>query len=339
MPRLTYAGLIAALRNPKGGVFFLFGEEQFLREEGVRQVIDAHLDPATRDFNLDQLRGNETSAEALASLCATPPMMATWRVVVVRDAQGLSARARSLVEQIAADPPEGLALVVSATIPAGSSAGFYRTLERSATAVQFAALGPLDAPVWAIERAETAYGKTLETAAARALVAAVGTELGTLVAEVAKLAEAAGTEPITEEVVARVVGPITRVNRWAWVELVGERRLQEAQQQIPALLGAGESGVGLVLALGTHLLRLAVAAAGGESALERALNGRRGPMVRQILTQARRWDVAELEGALAELLRTDRLLKTGGPSEVQALEELLLRLRGLRAVASVPAGV
>lgn len=335
VPRRSYSDLIAALRDPRGGVFFLSGDEHFLREEATRRVAEAHLDAATRDFNLDQLRGNEASSEALASLCATPPMMARWRVVVVREAQGLSTRARSVVESVAAAPPDELVLVISAAIPPGSSASFYRTLERLATTVQFAPLGPLDAPAWVVERAASTHGARMDAPAARALVAAVGPELGTLAAEVRKLVEAAA-EPgrIAEEDVARVVGPVSRVNRWAWVELVGERRVDEAQRQLPALLAAGENGVGLVLAMGAHLLRIAVAVAGGEAALERAMGGRRGAVTRQVLGQAGRWTAPELETALTELLRTDRLLKTGVPSELQALDELLLRIRAIRGVAA-----
>ena len=40
-----------------GGVYFLFGEEEFLKEEAAAAITAAHLDPATRDFNYDQLRG------------------------------------------------------------------------------------------------------------------------------------------------------------------------------------------------------------------------------------------------------------------------------------------
>src|SRR5690606_38769971 len=69
-----------------GGVFFLFGEDEYGKEEAVAELVAAHLDPATRDFNFDQLRGSELDAEALASAIATPPLMAEWRVVLVREA-------------------------------------------------------------------------------------------------------------------------------------------------------------------------------------------------------------------------------------------------------------
>lgn len=310
------------------------GDEPFLREEAVRQIVEAHLDSATRDFNLDQLRGAEASADALASLFATPPMMASWRLVVVRDAQGLAPKARAVVEAAAATPPSGLVLILSASIPAGSQAAFYRTLERSSTSVDFAPLGPLDAPPWAAERAATLHDVELELDAARALVAAVGTDLGTLAAEVDKLAGGSRERKrITHQDVTSLVGVIPRANRWNWVELVGDRRLDEAMRQLPTLMGAGESGVALIIAIGAQLLRVALAASGGEAALDRALPRKQPTLVRKLLAQARRWTLPELDAVFTELLRTDRLLKTGPPSEVQAMEELLLRLRAIGAVA------
>ncbi|MBV9774276.1 MAG: hypothetical protein JO040_10025 [Gemmatimonadetes bacterium] len=53
-------------------------------------------------------------------------------------------------------------------------------------------------------------------------------------------------------------------------------------------------------------------------------------MARKIAPQAKRWTLPEIDEALSELLRTDRLLKSASLSDRQALEELLLRMRAIR---------
>mgnify|MGYP000197446105 FL=1 len=73
---MTLLQLPPVFAKVRGGVFYLYGEDAFRKEEVVSALIDAHLDSATRDFNLDQLRGTETDVETLASVLATPPMMA-----------------------------------------------------------------------------------------------------------------------------------------------------------------------------------------------------------------------------------------------------------------------
>jgi DNA polymerase-3 subunit delta len=333
MPTISYSALLKSLaKRPPGAVFFLFGEEDYLREEAAQRVVHAFLDPATRDFNFDQLRGADTPAEQLASLLATPPMMAEYRVVVLREAQGLSNKAREAVEDAARNPPAGLILVVAATIPSGSRAKFYSNLQSAATSVEFAAVDPMDLPGWLTEHAREAHGMELEIGAARALAAAIGSQLGVLASELDKLAAfAAGRPAITLDDVRAVGGYIPRVDRWAWFDLIGERRFEEALRLLPPLLESGESGVGLVIGATTQLLRVALAVAGGREALEKQLKPYQRWLANRVQPQARRWSQEEVDRALTELLRTDRLLKSASLNDRQAMEELLLRLADLPA--------
>ncbi len=79
------------------------------------------------------------TAEALASVLATPPMMAECRVVVLRDAQGLSPKAREVVEAVAAAPRRrGWRWCSPPQIPSGSRAKFYSNLQSAAQSVEFA---------------------------------------------------------------------------------------------------------------------------------------------------------------------------------------------------------
>src|SRR4051812_48048500 len=92
--------------STRGGVFFFYGDEDFLKDEATAAVVAAHLDPSTRDFNYDQLRGADSDPETLASVLQTPPMMAEWRVVVVREVQALAAtaRGRAVIEDLLERP-------------------------------------------------------------------------------------------------------------------------------------------------------------------------------------------------------------------------------------------
>ncbi|MEJ2678662.1 MAG: DNA polymerase III subunit delta [Gemmatimonadota bacterium] len=340
MPEVSAESLKRALdRGERGGVFFLHGDEDYLKEELTAALVDAHLEPGERDFNLDELRGTEVSAETLASIVQTPPMMAQWRVVVVRDAEGLagSATARGAVEAVLDRPVPGLALVLVAQIPDRSRAKFYTTLKKQAVSVLLAPLSENDVPGWLMARAR-ADGLALEPDAAQALAAAVGTSLGVLSSELAKLRDYAGDRTTIERAdVEKVVGTIPRVNRWQWLDGVAEGRFAEARHDLDAILGAGESGVGLVLALGAQFLRMALFRTGGDAALEAALPPRQRWLARKLGSQARRWSTDALAGALDDLLRADRLLKsTSSLGDDRVMEELLLRLehRTLRGEAA-----
>ena len=328
MPPIRAGQLDRTLRDRvAGGAFFFHGDEEFLREEAVGRVVAAYVDPATRDFNFDQLRGTDVAAESLASMIGTPPMMAEHRVVIVRDAQGLSVTARDVVLAACKQPPPGLVLVLTAAIPSGSKAKFYDELKKHAVSIEFSPLSHDDAPGWVMESAREETGVEWEPEAARALVGGVGVDLGTLSSEIRKLAAyVQDRKRVTLDDVRAVGGAVPRQDRWAWFDLVAERRFREAVATLPVLLEQGENGVGLVIGMGGTLLRIGLVCAGGQGALERELKPYQKWMARRIGPQARKWSLPEVDRAMTELLRTDRLLKSASLNDRQAIEELLLRL-------------
>lgn len=324
------------LGHERGGVFYLHGEDEFRKEEVVRALTEAHLDPGTRDFNFDLLRGSEVNPETLASVLATPPMMAEWRVVVLRETERLagSPKSREILLETAASPPPGLALVMSCTVPQGSRAKLYKELARTARAVEFQAFTAADVPGWLMERAREHYGVEVDVEAAQALGAAVGTNLGILNQELEKLSDF--VEKGARVTLADVEAAGTRLpsqDRWRWFDLVGEGRFEEAYTGLDTLVGQGESGVGLVIGLTTHFLRLGIAAEEGTGALQAALPPHQRWLAKRVVAQARGWRPVEIDAALEGLLRADRLLKSSPLSDVHLLEEWLLTLMARRAVA------
>lgn len=315
-----------------GGVFYLHGADEFRKAEAARALVDAHLGPTAADFNFDPLRGSEVSLDDLASVLATPPMMAEWRVVLLRETEALasSSRARKLVVGVAESPPSGLALILVCSKPEGSRARFYRDLASHGRSMEFPTVSPDDVPGWLVERGRERYSIDLEVEAARALGAAVGTDLGVLSQELEKLAGFVGEGGTVTTTEVEAAGTrLPEQDRWRWFALVGERRFGEALESLRTLLGQqGESGVGVVIGLTTHLLRVGVTAEQGLRGLEEVLPPRQKWLVRKegrsLQAQARGWTVAGLDEALAGLLRVDRLLKSSGLSDEALLEEWLL---------------
>ena len=67
-------------------VYLLCGEESFLIEGTLKQMLDHLLLPETRDFNLTFLEGTDITTREILSQVDLYPVMSKWRVVVVRDA-------------------------------------------------------------------------------------------------------------------------------------------------------------------------------------------------------------------------------------------------------------
>lgn len=320
-------GSLTAAEN--GGVFFLHGGDEYRKAIAAKTLLERYADPATEAFNVDRVVGTETTVERLASIIATPPMMASWRVVHVKEAEGLAAspKAREVVLAAARNPPPGLVLILQATVPARSKAKFYKDLARVATAVEFKPV-PADAvPGWLVTWARDELGVTVEIEAAQALAGAAGTELGMLTQEVRKLAEMVGEGAVVDLDAVRKGGiRLPSQDRWAWFDLVGNRRIGEAAQGLPVLLAQGESVIGLVIGLSSQLLRIGVAIEGGVPAVQAALPPYQRFLARRIVGQARRWTRAELADAVRGLRRLDQLLKASAISGDVLMEEWLLGL-------------
>jgi len=319
-------------------VYYLHGDEELLKDEALRCLVDAAVDPATRDFNLDRRHAPDTPPEDFHALVHTPPMMAARRVVVLLETEFLQAKRpraqalRAAVLSYAAQPSPETMLVLVQGARRDRGDGRETTLSPDpalahvATTYEFGTLPPERLRGWVVREAGK-LGLVIEDAAVDHLLAAVGADgLPALAAEVAKLAAAVGTRAATAEDVVDVAGVRHGETVPDFVDAVTGRRAVAAAAMVPRLLDApGASAVRLVSALGAALTGLGLARAlldGGSrrEAVERQILGalnevrlaglRRWGLEAQTWTRdAGLWTSPEIEAALEELLRADRRLK------------------------------
>jgi DNA polymerase-3 subunit delta len=314
-------------KGGRGGVFFLHGEDEHSKGLAADEVVAAHLDPATRDFNFDALDGRDVDVETLASMIATPPMMAEWRVVLVKGAEAFagSPKMRDLVTDTVKNPPPDMVLVLVARIPDRSRAKFYTQLFKEARAVEFKAISQDDVAGWLMEQAEAEHGKPIAPDAAQALAGALGNNLGILTQELIKLVAVAGEDrEITLQTVEAAGTRLPSQSRWDWFDLVGSKRFAGALDTLPVLLAQGDSGVALTIGLTNQLLRIGVIVAEGTPALEEILPEKQKWLARKYAGQANSWDGASISVAILGLRRLDRLLKSSPLPDEHHLSEWLL---------------
>ncbi len=313
-----------------GGTYFLHGDNEYLKQGCLQEIVDAHLDRETKDFNLDIIRAAEVDFEHLARTVSTPPMLSEWRAVAVLGVQYFSgtARGRDLVLDLAEGTFPGLVLVFSASIPKGSKAKFYTSLKRKSRVIQCDPLRTDDVPGWIMEQGKERFSIEVEAEAAMAMAAAVGVDLGVLTQELEKLVTVAGkNQSIKRSHVEDAGINLPTQNRWQWFDLVGKRQFEKAMINLPLLMSQGENGVGLTLGLSAHLLRIGLVLEGGVVNLESSLPPHQKWLAREIVLQAKDWNKEEICCALVDLLRVDRLLKASALSDQHHLEEWLLTLQ------------
>jgi DNA polymerase-3 subunit delta len=321
-------------------VYYFHGDDDFLKEDAVRQVLATAVDPAVRDFNVDVRRGNEVDAESLETMLATPPMMAERRVVVIRDVGALKRDARKVLDRYLDRPaPDTVVVLVS---PSGTKA--EGALERATLGVEFPVLTGDRVPRWIVHHASTVLGSTITPAAAELLQATVGDDLPELAAELDKLASYAHGSEIDESAVTEIVGARRGEMLGDLLDCIAERDAPAALGLIAHVLSNPKtSAVSIVIALTTQTLAIGWGRAArdrGASAgsVERdyyTLLKETGAYVMRpwneaVRTWARvldRWTTLAVDRALDALLDADRALKESRvSSDEQILASLVLAL-------------
>lgn len=324
----------AIKRRSFDGAYYIWGEDDYQKDDAVRQLVDAALDPGSKDFNLDTRRSAELEAETLGVLLSTPPMMADRRVIVLRDVGGLKKDARKVLEEYLKRPAVDLLLLM--TTAAGSKAD--TVLSASSTPLQFDPLTGDRIPRWIAHRAGE-LGVKITEPAAELLQAAVGSDLHQLSGELDKLAsyiEGHGEE-ISEEAVAAVVGVRRGETQADLLDAVAERNAPLALGLISHVLTQPKTtGVSIVMALSTQMLAISWGRARLDEGLSRArlaqeyfdllkqtgaFTGRPwGSATAVWVRAAERWTRESLDRALDSLLEADVALKE---SRVSSEEQLL----------------
>jgi DNA polymerase-3 subunit delta len=313
-------------RGPFEPVYYLYGADDYLKEDALRDLIASAVDPATRDFNLDVRAASEVDPETLGSLLGTPPMMAERRVVVLRDVQAMKRGTRGALERYLAQPAPDVMLVMVA--PAGEQKKVDEGLRTRSYPVEFAPLDDDRLPKWIAHHASEEHGATITSGACLMLQGAVGNDLPALAAEIDKLASYVSGAAIDEDAVATVVGVRRGETLADLLDRVAGRDGAGALALLPHVMDQPKmGGVPLVMALTAQMLALGYGAA---LRAERGTSGRAleseywnflksggsvmtgrpwGEAVKAWVRDVERWDVRAVDHALALLYDADIALK------------------------------
>ena len=336
-------------------VYYLHGDDDYLKDGAIRDLLTAAIDPAPRDFNCEVRHADTLEPELLGSLLETPPMLAERRALVVRDTGALKKGALAVLHRYLQRPaPDLLLLLVN---QAGDKAD--ATLAAGSTVLEFAPLSPERVRRWIVWHAGKQLQRPVTDEAAALLQQAVGSDLQQLAGELDKCASyAAGhaaaeataegaseVAPIDAAVVAAVVGVRPGETLADLLDAVAMRDGARAVALVgPVLETPKLSAVQVVMALATQALGLAWGRARRDAGVPTHLlakgywdypkqtgGGYRGrPWGEAVSAWTRavdRWSAASCAAALEQLLEADQLQKESTVSSgAQLLETVVLAL-------------
>ncbi len=322
-------------------VYYVHGAVDVLKDDVVRDLVDAALDPGLRDFNLDQRSAASAEPDELLSLCNTLPMMADRRVVVVRDVEAWKRKTKAkagIVAYCAKPSPETILVLVQ-----GGDDDADAELAKHAFVVDCAPLPAERARRWTALQAKR-LGVQLDEEAADHLVKVTANDLGAVRAELMKVSGLPEGTVVTRELLGDLVGVRHGETVYDWRDAVVAGDAGRAVALLGHVLAQpGMRGVTLVNTLGTTLVGIGLARAQYDRRVRgRALESARFEMLRRLRVfglgdwkvesrlwaeAAERWSAARVKAGLAAALAADRALKgTTISDEEGILTDLTLQL-------------
>jgi len=318
-------------------VYFLYGPEEYLKKEFIRELLDAALDDANRAFNLDVLYGDEFDASMFEDRVGSFPLFTERRVVILRNFKDLSNAHKDYVIAMVERVPDSVVLVVETTnekLDTVRLKNMKKAADARGVSFAFSFLGEDET----IERVSARFkreGYDVDPDALALLVESVGTTLIDLINEVEKICLAAGDRKTVDgELVAAVVGKYRTESLFSLLEAMGKRdpagmitllnRLIDGGEEPVVVVGMLLKRVALLLEVKSLVAEKGRAAASGP-ALAGLMTGGISPWYADALgRQALVFERAELERLLANLRWADFKVKTSSLAAKHLVEEALM---------------
>jgi len=243
------------------------GEDPALVADVLRQKVDELLGGEDRSLALEDLGGEEVTISSVLDACATPPMLASRRVVVVRDAGRFSAEELEPLMSWLADPLPTTALVLVAgggQIPTR----LVNAVKKAGSVIDVSTPPERARPAWVLSRAKEGPVR-LSARAASVVADHLGEDLGRLPMLLEELASAYGEGArIDEAQVEPFLGEAGGVAPWDLTDAIDRADTEAALRALHRLLDGGQRHPMVVMAgLIRHfqnMLRLDGAGVSGE---------------------------------------------------------------------------
>ena len=304
--------------------YLLLGDEVLLRDDAADAIRAAVLADGSSDFDHERLEGEATTGAALLNAVGTLPVLASKRLVVLREPEAGRAKARgigdALIEALSAVESNNDVVLVILAAKVDRRTRWVKKLGSAAVVQCDPPRGGRAIAAFVTAEAKR-QGIALDRPAVALLVERSGPHLLLLRQEIAKAGLlAAPGEKVTAEHVAESTADVAEEPIWDLTDAIGEGRCGDALALLGKLVRSGGAPPAILGAFVNHFRKLVRVRSGGNVP---------GPpfVVRKLESQSRRFSQNRLIACLRAIHQTDLALKgAGGISSELALERLVIGL-------------
>jgi DNA polymerase-3 subunit delta len=329
---MTPAELGKTIRGNKvPPLVYLYGPEQFFVDQAVGQIT-ATIPPDAQDFNLQVAHGRDIPIETLIDSLRTFPVFADRRLVVLRNADKLSASDLETLQAYIEDPvPESILLLVGEKIDKRKK--FFQQFAKHGALVEYKRLYDNQLPAFVRDYVAGRNFQLTEDALAL-FSRRCGATLQEVVGELDKLMQYVGDGGLIDvEDVRQIVSDTRTDSIFDMTNAIGQRQVGEALRLLGRLLAEGIVPLVILSMLTRHFRQLWMTRELLDEGVARTDLARRigiNPyFVDGLMSQARLFGRRQFKSTFERLLATDLALKSSGGSPAALLEQLLLDIARL----------
>lgn len=328
--------------NELSNVYFIYGEETYLKEFYVKKLKEKVVEPAFADFNFHQYEGKNTSMDEILQDAEMMPMMAQYSFLLVHDYPlDKSASDVDALKEFFKDVPETCVLVFwydSIEVDTKKNTK-WRSIENA-----FAKAG---SSVNLEKRTESDLVKLIVSSAkkrsciidsgnARYLISVVGSDIKTLFNELEKICGYVGEGEITKKNIDELAVKCLQARVYDLSKFILAGNSDGAYGVLNVLFAQKEEPISVLAVISScyvdmYRVKCAKSANVNEMELSDYFNYKgREFLIRNAARDCRNISIVDLRKALDILSKTDELLKSTAIDKKLLLEETVAKLLFLR---------
>jgi len=257
-------------RDALAPVYLFFGEEPFLMERALAEIVELVVDPQLRDVTLSVFEADSVDQKTICSEARTVPFLAAKRLVVVRKAHRLELRSKKAPVALYLDNPCSTTclVLIGAQMGERQKKGENRDTRkkrqsklvslaaRHGVAVNFPALKPWEIIRW-VEDEVADFGKKISARAAAELQQLAGKSLSQVNNELQKVVAYVGAKDrIEQQDVIAAVSDVHHETTYGLADAFGDQNVLQALQVLDILIRDGEKATSILWRMNWQLDRL-----------------------------------------------------------------------------------
>ena len=336
---MNYKEALKQLKTNKiPSTYLLYGEEIYLRDNFLEELINAIVDEEFMDLNYHTIKGKDFNMGKLIDACETLPFMAERKLILVKDFDGFQRGAKNISETEEKEltnylekVPQTTCLVFVSYTTIDARKRLVKQAKKHGQVINFQKISGGELRKWIVDKFR-GHGKDIASRELEYFLKNINyigrnsrQNLFDIDNEIQKIISFMGEKnKVKLEDLQKIFTTSFQNDIFKLLDAMGQKHQREALKRLGHMVGQGEPIIKIGATLGNHIRNLLkvklLLEEGYTSKIIASKLGIHPFVVRNCVNQGRVFTLGELEDLLKAFVEMDLSIKTGAMNEHIAME-------------------